>query len=88
MTVWQLLNQHSFLLLAGGMLAVGLMVLLVARRRIGRRARWIGLLALVALAGAFAVMRTAAPSAYASAADVQRAVSSGRPTLVEFYSDY
>lgn len=86
MTLVQLLNQNSFLFGAIGVLG-GWLAWLIVRRVRGRG--WLAWLAAVALAlGLFFAMRTAAPSSFETAADVQRAVSAGEPTLVEFYSDF
>ena len=86
MTVAQSLNQHSFLLVTGVLLG-GWLAFLIARR--ARRTLWIAWIAAAVIAiGVFFALRTAAPRAFETAADVQRAVSSGTPTLVEFYSDF
>jgi len=86
MTAAQFLNQHSFLMTASVLLG-GWLVFLLARRP--RRAVWAAWVAAVALAfGVFFRLRTAAPHAFETADDVERAISSGRPTLVEFYSDF
>lgn len=86
MTVAQFFNQHSFLLVASVLLGGGLVVL-IARR--ARRALWLAWFAAAVIAiGVFVALRTAAPRAFETVADVQRAVSSGTPTLVEFYSDF
>jgi hypothetical protein len=85
-TVAQFFNQHSFLLAASVLLGGGLVVL-IARR--ARRALWFAWFAAAVIAiGVFVALRTAAPRAFETVADVQRAVSSGTPTLVEFYSDF
>ena len=87
MTVAQFFNQHSFLLAASVLLG-GWLVFLVTRGR-RRRALWFAWLAAAAIAiGVFFALRTAAPRAFETIDDVQRAVSSGTPTLVEFYSDF
>ena len=86
MTIAQVFNQHSFLLAAGVLLG-GWLIFLVRRR--ARRALWFAWIAAAAIAiGVFFALRTAAPRAFETVADVQRAVSSGTPTLVEFYSDF
>ena len=86
MTVAEFFNQHSFLLAASVLLGGGLVVLIVRR---ARRALWFAWIAAAAIAiGVFFALRTAAPRAFETVADVQRAISSGTPTLVEFYSDF
>ena len=86
MSLVQQINQNSFLIAATVVLC-GWLVAILARRSRGRA--WLAWLAGAAFTlGAFLVLRTAAPQPFASAADVQRAVSAGRPSLVEFYSDY
>ena len=88
MTLVQFFNQHSFLLYAALGLGAALAVLWARRRRVGRLA-WVGWLIAVAVAvGGYFVFRTAATRTFESAAEVQRAIASGRPTLVEFYSDF
>ena len=85
MTIAQLFNQNSFLIGSGLVLGVWLAAL-SARR--ARRRFWLAWIAAVAAAlGIFLTMRTAASLTFAAAADVQRAIAAGRPTLVEFYSD-
>jgi hypothetical protein len=85
-TVAQFFNQHSFVLVASVLLGGGLVVL-IARR--ASRALWLAwIVATVIAFGVFFALRTAAPRSFETVADVQRAVSSGTPTLVEFYSDF
>ncbi len=85
MTVAQFFNQNSFLI-GSGLLLGGWLAALVARRA-PRRFWFAWIAALAAALGSFYAMRTPAAHAFASAADVQRAISAGTPTLVEFYSD-
>jgi len=85
-TIAQLLNQNSFLLVAVAVLGGWLAVWLVRRRR-GRA--WLAWIAAAAIAAAvFLAMRTDAPQKFESADDVQRTLSAGTLTLVEFYSDF
>jgi hypothetical protein len=85
MTLGQLLNQNSFVLAAGLGLG-GWLIALVARR--ARARAWLAWAAAVALAaGAHIAARTPSRE-FQSVAEIQRALSVGRPTLVEFYSNY
>jgi hypothetical protein len=86
MTIAQWFNQNSFLVAA---IAVwgGAFLVLIARR--ARPRAWLACIAgATAAAGIAYGMRTAAPQTFDTADDVQRAVSAGAPTLVEFYSDF
>jgi hypothetical protein len=85
-TIAQLLNQNSFLVY--GSLALGAwLIALIARR--ARRRWWLTWAGAVALAiGANLVLRTSPPREFRSADEVQQAIASGRPTLVEFYSNF
>jgi len=86
MTLAQLLNQNSFLIPASLTLLVWLAVLIVRR---ARRRFWLMWSAALLLAiGVYVLLRTPASRAFQSVAEVQQAISSGRPTLVEFYSDF
>jgi len=86
MTLAQFFNQYSFLIYSSFVLG-GWLIVLIARRAHARG--WLAWIAAAALAlGIYFAMRTAAPLIFESAADVQRAVSAGTPTLVEFYSDF
>ena len=87
MSLAQILNQNSFLLAAGLGLGTALMVLIARRRRAPRWVWLIWLAGLAAVVGGHFALRTAAPS-FDSVEDLQRAIASGRPTLVEFYSDF
>ncbi len=85
MTLAQLLNQNSFLI---GVMVVlgGWFAVLVARRP--RARAWLAwVTAAVAAIGVYFAARTVPPRVFASAAEVQQAIASGTPTLVEFYSD-
>ena len=83
MTIVQLLNQNSFLLVAG----VALGGALIARR--ARPRMWLVWIAAVVVAVALnRAVRTAPARAFESAAEVERAIASGTPTLVELYSNY
>jgi len=86
MTLAQLLNQNSFLIAVIAALG-GSCIALIARR--ARRRAWLVWMAAVTVAiGIYFAMRTTPSRAFGSAADVQQAVTAGRPTLVEFYSDF
>jgi len=82
----ELLNQASFLIAAAVGLGGALIVLIVRR---ARRWLWLAWLAAVAITiGVNLAMRTTPERAFASVEEVQRAIASGQPTLVEFYSNY
>ena len=85
MNAGQFVNQHSYLILGFAALAI-LAVILQVRR--ARRA-WLiwGGLVLVMAAGWF-VLRTGAVAPLDSVEAIEAAVTSGKPTLVEFYSNY
>jgi protein-S-isoprenylcysteine O-methyltransferase Ste14 len=85
MTIFQFFNQHSFLLISAIVLGVAAIALF---RRHARRAWliWFGVL-IVVIAGWFA-LRTGEGMRFNSAEDYEAALRTGRPTLVEFYSDY
>ena len=82
----QLLNQASFLIVTAVVLG-GALIVLIARR--ARRRLWLAWLAAVAIAaGVNLAMRTTPERVFASAEGVQQTIASGKPTLVEFYSNY
>lgn len=86
MTLAQWLNQNSFLLLAGAALGGAAIVL---RTLHARRALW--LLWGVALVVATVIMlggRTTPERAFAAADEIEQAIAGGKPTLVEFFSNY
>ena len=85
MTIFQFLNQHSYLLICA--IVLGILAIALFRRR-ARRAWliWLGVF-VVAIAGWFA-LRTGEGTTFNSVADYEAALRSGQPTLVEFYSDY
>lgn len=86
MTLAQLLNQNSFLLVSVLVLG-GWWVALIVRR--ARRYAWLTWAAAVAIAVGFNLAaRTTPERTFESVADVQKAIASGQPTLVEFYSNY
>ena len=86
MTLAQLLNQNSFLLVSVLVLG-GWWAALIVRR--ARRYAWLIWAAAVAIAVGFNLAaRTTPERAFESVADVQTAIASGKPTLVEFYSNY
>ena len=85
MTIFQFLNQHSYLVICA--IVLGVLAIALFRRR-ARRAWliWLGVLAVV-IAGWFA-LRTGEDTQFNSVADYEAALRTGQPTLVEFYSDY
>ena len=85
MTLFQFLNQHSYLLISA--IVLGTTALTLWRRH-ARRAWliWPGVL-MLAIASWFA-LRTGEGTPFSSVEDYEAALRSGRPTLVEFYSDY
>ncbi len=82
----EFLNRHSFLVF-GGLALVGLGAFLLFRR-----AGWIGwglwALALIALAVFWLSMRTRPSQSFASQAEIEAALQSGRPVLVYWFSNY
>ncbi len=78
------LQQHSFLV--GAVLGIGGLSLALLGAGLQPR-RVAVVLAAVAAAGGFYLLFRSGPTA-ASAAAVARAVGSGRPVLVEVYSDF
>lgn len=85
MTLFQFLNQHSYLLISA--IVLGATALTLWRRH-ARRAWliWPGLL-VAAIAGWIA-LRTGEGTQFKSVEEYEAALRSGQPTLVEFYSDY
>ena len=85
MTVFQFINQHSYMLI--GAIVLGIMAIALLRRH-ARRAWliWLGVLA-VTIIGWFA-LRTGEGTQFNSVEDYEAALRLGQPTLVEFYSDY
>jgi thiol-disulfide isomerase/thioredoxin len=80
----QFVNQHSYLLVAVGLLVVVAAISLLFGRRI--RIALIGA-ALFILAVVFAFLRVG-PGDIRSPAELEGALRAGRPVTVEFYSDY
>ena len=86
MTLAQTLNQNSFLLIAAAVLGGAAIVLRVLHVR-----RVIWLLWSAALIIAVVIMlggRSAPERMFASVTEVEQIISSGTPTLVEFFSNY
>jgi hypothetical protein len=82
-TVKQFVNQHSYILV-GALLAV---VAVLIGRRLGSRARWIALIAVVvALIAAGASLRN--PSSFGSETAFDRAIGHGKPVALEFFSNF
>ena len=81
----ELLNQHSYLLVAAVVLALALVPVLGVRGyllRVGIVAAVVGLLVV-----GYIVLRTGT-SSYATTDAVDSVLRGGTPTLLEFYSDY
>ena len=81
----ELLNQHSYLLVAAVVLALALVPVLGVRGylpRIGIVVAVVGLLVV-----GYMVLRTGT-SSYATTDAVDSVLRGGTPTLLEFYSDY
>jgi hypothetical protein len=85
MSVFQFFNEHSYLIISGTLLAIGAVVLIIRK---ARRAwlLWFGL-ALIGVVGWFA-LRTGSGTQLNSVEDYEANIRTGRPVLVEFYSDY
>ena len=83
--MFQFFNQHSFLLTGSFVLFITAIVLFRRHARKG----WLiwGGLAVVLGAG-WLVLRTGAGLQLNSVEDYEAAVKTGRPTLVEFFSNY
>lgn len=78
-------NHHSFLIIGG------LLVLLWAAMLLARRARrgWVFWgLAVLALGIGWLALRTRAAQHPQTLGEIETAISSGQPVLVEIYSDY
>lgn len=82
--MFRLLNQYSFVATAVVVLGV---VLLAVRRRSGRT-RWTVLAAAIVLLGMFALALRTGPGDVPRSADFDRALTSGKPVALEFYSNY
>lgn len=85
MTPVQFLNQHSYVVAAGTLLAL-LAVMLRVRRARGGWLIWLGLAGLAA--AGWLALRTGESARFTAVADYEAALRTGTPTLVEFYSDY
>lgn len=86
MSIAQFVNQNSFIVVSAVALG-GAMLFLIARR--ARLRFWLIWIAAGAVAiGVNLAMRTPPARTFESVADVQKAVASGTPTLIEFYSNY
>jgi len=85
MTLFQVLNQNSFVIISGLGLIIAALMLLARKARRG----WLiwGALALASVIG-WAALRTTDGLQLNSAADYEAALRAGRPTLIEFYSNY
>ena len=86
MTLAQLLNQNSFLLVSGVALGGALIALIARRARLWVWLVWIAAVAVAVILNRAA--RTTPARAFESAAEVERAIASGAQTLVELYSNY
>ncbi|GBD08823.1 hypothetical protein HRbin22_01065 [Candidatus Thermoflexus japonica] len=82
----EFLNRHSFLVF-GGLVLLGLGAFLWLRR-----AGWIGwglwALILMAMVGFWLSRRTSPTQPFASQAEIEAALRSGRPVLVYWFSNY
>jgi hypothetical protein len=78
-------NHHSFLLFGGLLLAIWAGVLIVRR---GRRGWILWGAALLLLGGGWLLLRTRATEKPQTVADIEAAIASGEPVLVEIYSNY
>ncbi len=85
MTLLQVFNQNSFVFISGFVLATAAVMLIVRK---ARRA-WLvwGACVVAAVIGWFA-LRTTDGLQLNSVADYEAALRAGRPTLIEFYSNY
>ncbi len=85
MSLTQVFNQNSFVFIGGFALVVAAVVLLVRK---ARRA-WLvwGACVIAAVIGWFA-LRTTDGLQLSTAADYEAALRAGKPTLIEFYSNY
>ncbi len=85
MTLFQVFNQNSFLFISGFGLIIVALILLVRKARRG----WLvwGALLIAAIIG-WTALRTTDGLQLNSAADYEAALRTGRPTLIEFYSNY
>ena len=78
-------NHHSFLVFGGLMLAIWAGVLIVRR---GRRGWILWGMALLLLGAGWLFLRTRAAERPETMADIEAAIASGQPVLVEIYSNY
>jgi hypothetical protein len=88
MTLIQYANQFSVFMLPGLLLLAAAVFMAVKRARLVLWLGWMG--ALLMVVSAVVAQRTL-PTANLkldSVADIRRAIASGKPSLVEFYSDY
>ena len=85
MSIAQFLNQHSYLAI-GSVILLILAAFLLVRRAHRAWLIW-GALAVVMVAG-WLVLRTGTGARLDSTEAMEATIASGRPTLVEFYSDY
>lgn len=85
MSLGQVINQNSFVFISGFGLLIAALLLLARKARRG----WLiwGALAISAVAGWYA-LRTTDGLQLNTLADYEAALRTGRPTLVEFYSNY
>jgi hypothetical protein len=78
-------NEHSFLI--AGLTALALLAIILLTRHTPRGGLiWIG--AAIVVGAGWLLLRTGSGLQFNSVDQYEAAVSSGRPTLVEFYSDY
>jgi hypothetical protein len=79
------INHHSFLIFGGLLLLIGAGVLLVRR---ARRAWIIWGVALLLLGAGWLLLRTRQTEPPDTLAEIEAALASGQPVLVEIYSNY
>jgi hypothetical protein len=84
-TLFQFFNQHSYLLISAIVLGSVALALVMRRVRLAWLI-WLGLLALVLIG--WLGLRTGEGASLTSVEDYEASLRAGRPTLVEFYSDY
>lgn len=85
MTLFQTFNQNSFVVSSGFVLVVIAAILLVRK---ARRAWLVWGACVVAAAIGWFALRTTDGLQLNSVADYEAALRSGKPTLIEFYSNY
>ena len=85
MSLFHFINEHSYLL-GGAAILLILAIVLFARQVDRGWLIWIG--AAVSLGAVWLATRTGSGVQFDSVAVYEATIASGKPTLVEFYSDY